>query len=72
MGALAWDSWIGEKGDVMPTQPAPPTPPPVLPETDKARVHDTLLVNIISLLLTSSMEVLNEVYAMIVRGCDRV
>ena len=67
--ALAWDSWIGEKGDPRPT---PPTPPIVLPETDKRRVRDSRLVNIISLLLTSSMDVLNEVERVLVKGCDQV
>jgi len=62
MRALDWDSWIGE----------PPEPPKVAPETDEMRVHDSLLINIISLLLSSSMDVLVDVERLLVKGCDHV
>ena len=61
-GALDWNDFIGER----------PIPPTVTPETDKARLHDSLLINVISLSLSASIDVLKEAEAVLVKGCDLV
>lgn len=60
--SLTWDSWIGE----------PPEPPQVAPESDRRNEHDSLLINIISLLLSANVDVLKDVERILVKGCDSV